>query len=75
MFSTPPRPTGRTSLAGLPPRDPPVRLLYRYLDGHEFTTEVMLESEARAYMPVLRAEPLDPSHYDAPFATIELLPA
>ena len=49
-----------------------VRLVYHYTDGHDFTTESMLEDEALAYMPLLQAEPLDARHYAAPFATIEL---
>ncbi|WP_155859493.1 hypothetical protein [Cellulomonas sp. KRMCY2] len=51
-----------------------VRLVYHYNDGHDFTTESMLEGEAVAYMPILQARPLDPHHYVAPFATIELQP-
>lgn len=49
-----------------------VRLVYHYTDGHDFTTESMLEDEALAYMPVLQAQPLDAHHYAASFATIEL---
>lgn len=49
-----------------------VRLVYHYADGHDFTTESMLEDEALAYMPVLLAQPLDARHYAASFATIEL---
>ncbi|WP_155859516.1 hypothetical protein [Cellulomonas sp. KRMCY2] len=51
-----------------------VRLVYHYNDGHDFTTESMLEGEAMAYMPILQAQPLDLHHYVAPFATIELQP-
>lgn len=49
-----------------------VRLVYHYTDGHDFTTESMLEGEALAYMPVLQAQPLDARHYATSFATIEL---
>jgi hypothetical protein len=51
-----------------------VRLVYHYRDGHDFTTEPMLRSVALAYMPVLRAVPLDPEHYEAPVGVIELRP-
>ncbi len=50
-----------------------VRLVYHYRDGHDFTTGTMLRAEAVAYMPVLHAVPVDPEHYEAAFATIELL--
>lgn len=50
-----------------------VRLVYHYRDGHDFTTGTMLRAEAVAYMPVLHAVPVDPEHYEATFATIELL--
>jgi hypothetical protein len=49
-----------------------VRLVYHYSDGHEFTTETMLRTQAVAYMPLLHAMPVDPEHYEAAFATIEL---
>lgn len=49
-----------------------VRLVYHYRDGHEFTTESMLRTEALAYMPVLRAVWIDAEHYEAPVAVIEL---
>ncbi len=49
-----------------------VRLVYHYSDGHDFTTETMLRSQAVAYMPLLHAVPVDPEHYRATFATIEL---
>ena len=52
-----------------------VRLVYHYADGHDFTTETMLRTEALAYMPVLRASCIDPEHYEASFAQIELLSA
>ncbi len=52
-----------------------VRLVYHYRDGHDFTTEVMLRSQAVAYMPVLGAHPVDAEHYEAAFAAIELLSA
>ncbi len=55
-----PRPTDR------------VRLVYHYRDGHDFVTDTMLRTEAVAYMPVLQAVPVDPEHYEASFATIEL---
>lgn len=58
------------------PRTPAqVRLVYHYRDGHEFTTETMLRSQAIAYMPVLHAVPVDAEHYRAAFAEIELLGA
>jgi hypothetical protein len=49
-----------------------VRLVYHYRDGHDFTTETMLRSQAVAYMPLLHALPVDPEHYRAAFAEIEL---
>ncbi len=49
-----------------------VRLVYHYRDGHDFTTETMLRSEALAYMPLLRASPVDAAHFEAAFASIEL---
>jgi hypothetical protein len=49
-----------------------VRLVYHYADGHDFTTETMLRSEALAYMPLLRASCIDDEHYETSFATIEL---
>jgi len=49
-----------------------VRLVYHYKDGHSFTTETMLRTEALAYMPLLHATPVDGEHYEAPFATIEV---
>ena len=49
-----------------------VKLVYHYRDGHDFTTDTMLRSEAVAYMPLLQAVPVDPEHYEASFATIEL---
>jgi hypothetical protein len=49
-----------------------VRLIYHYRDGHDFTTETMLRTEALAYMPLLRAVQVDTEHYEAAFATIEL---
>jgi hypothetical protein len=49
-----------------------VRLVYHYTDGHDFTTETMLRSEALAYMPLLRAACVDEEHYETSFATIEL---
>jgi hypothetical protein len=52
-----------------------VRLVYHYRDGHDFTTEVMLRSQAVAYMPALHARPVDAEHYEAAFAAIELLDA
>jgi hypothetical protein len=50
----------------------PVRLVYHYRDGHDFTTESMLRSEALAYMPLLGAVRVDAAHYEAPVAVIEL---
>ena len=52
-----------------------VRLVYHYRDGHDFTTETMLRSQAVAYMPLLHAVPVDTEHYEAAFAAIELLSA
>ena len=52
-----------------------VRLVYHYRDGHDFTTETMLRDQAVAYMPLLHAVAVDPAHYQAPFAEIELLSA
>ncbi len=49
-----------------------VRLVYHYRDGHDFTTEPMLRTEAVAYMPLLHAVPIDAEHYEAPFAVIEV---
>jgi hypothetical protein len=49
-----------------------VRLVYHYRDGHDFVTETMLRTEAVAYMPVLQASYVDPDHYEAAFASIEL---
>ena len=49
-----------------------VRLVYHYNDGHDFTTETMLRTEAVAYMPLLHAVRVDAAHYEAPFAQIEL---
>ena len=49
-----------------------VRLVYRYTDGHVFTTETMLRDEALAYMPLLHAVAVDAENYEAPFARIEL---
>ena len=56
------------------PQDPPdpVRLVYHYRDGHHFTTEAMLRSEALAYMPLLGAVRVDAEHYEAPVGVIEL---
>ena len=49
-----------------------VRLIYHYNDGHDFTTEPMLRTEALAYMPLLRATQIDSEHFHAAFAEIEL---
>jgi hypothetical protein len=49
-----------------------VRLVYHYRDGHDFTTDTMLRTEAVAYMPVLHATRVDAEHYEAAFASIEL---
>ena len=49
-----------------------VRLVFHYRDGHDFTTGTMLRAEAVAYMPLLHARQVDPEHYEASFATIEL---
>jgi len=49
-----------------------VRLVYHYRDGHDFTTETMLRTDAVAYMPVLQAVRVDAEHYRASFAEIEL---
>jgi hypothetical protein len=49
-----------------------VRLVYRYRDGHEFTTQTMLRAEAIAYMPLLHAARVDADHYETSFATIEV---
>jgi hypothetical protein len=52
-----------------------VRLVYHYRDGHDFTTDAMLRSEAVGYMPLLHATRVDDEHYEAPFASIEVEPA
>ena len=52
-----------------------VRLVYHYRDGHDFTTETMLRTQAVAYMPLLHAVAVDDAHYEASFAAIELLAA
>jgi hypothetical protein len=49
-----------------------VRLVYHYKDGHDFTTDTMLATDAVAYMPLLRAVRVDADHYEAAFASIEL---
>lgn len=49
-----------------------VCLVYHYTDGHDFTTESMLEGEAVAYMPLLHAQRVDAHEYVTSFATIEL---
>lgn len=49
-----------------------VCLVYHYTDGHDFTTESMLEGDAIAYMPLLHARRVDDHEYVASFATIEL---
>ncbi len=49
-----------------------VRLVYHYRDGHDFTTESMLRSDALAYMPLLNAVEVDPEHYESPVGLIEL---
>ena len=49
-----------------------VRLVYHYRDGHDFTTDSMLRSEAVGYMPLLHAIRVDDEHYEASFATIDL---
>lgn len=49
-----------------------VCLVYHYTDGHDFTTESMLEGDAIAYMPLLQARRVDAHEYVTPFATIEL---
>ncbi len=49
-----------------------VRLVYLYRDGHAYTTETMLRTQAVAYMPVLHAVAVDAEHYEASFAAIEL---
>lgn len=49
-----------------------VCLVYHYTDGHDFTTESMLEDDALAYMPLLHARRVDEHRYVTPFATIEL---
>ena len=51
-----------------------VRLVYHYRDGRDFVTEPMLRSVALAYMPVLRAVPLDAEHYESPVGVIEVRP-
>ena len=51
-----------------------VRLVYHYRDGHEFTTDPMLRSEAVGYMPLLHATRVDAEHYEAAFASIEVQP-
>jgi len=61
--------SARREAAGL------VRLVYHYRDGHDFTTETMLRDQAVAYMPLLHAVAVDPEHYEASFAQIELLSA
>jgi hypothetical protein len=55
-----------------PPSHEHVRLVYHYRDGHDFTTETMLRTDAVAYMPLLAAVRVDAEHYAAPFAEIEL---
>jgi hypothetical protein len=57
---------------GAPRHEEHVRLVYHYRDGHDFTTETMLRTDAVAYMPVLNAVCVDPEHYEASFARIEL---
>ncbi len=52
-----------------------VRLVYHYRDGHDFTTDSMLRSEAVGYMPLLHATRVDDEHYEASFASIDLEPA
>ena len=52
-----------------------VRLVYHYRDGHDFTTETMLRSQAVAYMPLLNAVAVDDMHFEAAFAEIEVLSA
>ena len=54
---------------------PHVRLVYHYRDGHDYVTDTMLRTEAVAYMPLLGATCLDEDHYEATFASIELLSA
>ena len=49
-----------------------VRLVYHYRDGHDFTTDAMLRSEALAYMPLLHAVRVDAEHFEASFGSIEL---
>ena len=49
-----------------------VRLVYHYRDGHDFTTETMLRTQAVAYMPLLQARAIDDDHYAAPFGEIEV---
>jgi hypothetical protein len=49
-----------------------VRLVYHYTDGHDFATDPMLRTDAVAYMPLLRAVPVDDDHYHATFGEIEL---
>lgn len=56
----------------LAPTEGHVRLIYHYNDGHDFTTEPMLRTEALAYMPLLRATQVDSEHFQAAFAEIEL---
>ncbi len=61
--------TADGQMAGTPES---VRLVYHYRDGHDFTTESMLRSEALAYMPLLHAVPVDAEHFEASFGSIEL---
>ncbi len=63
---------GTTHDGGMRRPEEHVRLVYHYRDGHDFTTETMLRADAEAYMPVLNAVCVDPEHYEAPFAQIEL---
>ena len=57
---------------GTPGPPDKIRLVYHYRDGHDFTTESMLRSEALAYMPLLHAVRVDAEHYEASFGSIEL---
>ncbi|WP_146903524.1 hypothetical protein [Cellulomonas aerilata] len=61
-----------TGARGAPRPEDHVRLVYHYRDGHDFTTETMLRTDAVAYMPLLNAVCVDPEHYEASFAQIEL---
>jgi hypothetical protein len=63
--------TTATEPFSMPPREL-VRLVYHYTDGHDFTTDPMLRTEAVAYMPLLKAVAVDADHYHAAFADIEL---